>query len=77
MKDKEKVIPNLLLGVEWGIQCSRAIHNLHGCIQQYRLELFREQESNTDPEKVKEYKLLVQLLDKVEEWADTGKPWID
>lgn len=73
MKDKDKVIPNLLLQVEWGMQCSRALTHLKRQVDQYRLDLYTDREAYT----TKEYKLLWGLLDKVEEWADTGKPWID
>lgn len=74
---EDKVIPQTLLTVEWGLQCSRALRNLRSQIETCRLETYTAANAEADPEKRKEYKLTIELLDKVEQWADTGKPWID
>ncbi len=74
---KDKAIPQTLLAVEWGMQCSRALKNLTREIDTHRLETYRAANAETDPEKLKEYKRTIALLDLVERWADTGSPWID
>lgn len=74
---KDKAIPQTLLAVEWGMQCSRALGNLRQQLDTHRLEQYEAMSNETDPEKVKEHKRTIALFDLVEKWADTGAPWID
>ena len=73
----DKTYPQILLSVEWGLQCAKGYMRLQATLDTEELKLRKSLQNETDANEIEKIKTALDVFSKVREWGKPGEPYLD